>query len=205
MNTTRMKKQGMSARDFVAIGIFGAISLVIFFVTGGIAALTLVGTVANIPIICFFTSIAYMLLVSRVRKKGTFLIMGIINVLPGLMAANIIGVAASILGWGIAEIIASSNRYSSKKILILSYVVGCVFQSAFFTLPMYASNAQYLIERQEILHLTDAALEQYLHLFTWPVFGSMVVLTAITSFVGALISTRILRKHFEKSGLLSEK
>lgn len=205
MNTTHIKKQGMGARDFVAIGIFGAISLVIFFVTGGIAAFTLVGTVANIPITCFFTSIAYMLLVSRVRKKGTFLIMGIINVLPGLMAANIIGVAASIIGWGIAEIIASSNRYSSKKILILSYVVGCVFQSAFFTLPMYVSNAQYLIERQEILHLTDAALEQYLHLFAWPVFGSMVVLTVITSFVGALISTRILRKHFEKAGLLSEK
>ena len=89
-----MKKGGTSAigaRDLVSIGVFGALSLLIFFVVGGIAGLTVVGTVANIPIVCFFTSIAYLLLAAKVRKTGTFLIMGTINVLPGLMAANEIG------------------------------------------------------------------------------------------------------------------
>lgn len=197
-----MNKENLNSRDLISIGIFGAISLVIFFVTGGLAALTLVGTVANIPIICFFTSIAYMLLVSKVRKKGTFLIMGIINVLPGFMAANVIGVAASIAGWVVAEIIATTRHYNGKKTLILAYVVGCTLQSAGFTLPMYLSNAQYLVERKEILHLTDAALSQYIQMFTWPMFGSMVLLTVLTSLFGAIISTRILKKHFIKAGLL---
>lgn len=197
-----MNKEKLNSRDLISIGIFGAISLVIFFVTGGLAALTLVGTVANIPIICFFTSIAYMLLVSKVRKKGTFLIMGIINVLPGFMAANVIGVAASIAGWVVAEIIASTRHYNGKKTLILAYVVGCTLQSAGFTLPMYLSNAQYLVERKEILHLTDAALSQYIQMFTWPMFGSMVLLTVLTSLFGAIISTKILKKHFIKAGLL---
>lgn len=197
-----IKIEKLTPRDFISIGIYGAISLVIFFVVGGIAGLTIVGTVANIPITSFFTSIAYMLLVSKVRKKGTFLIMGIINVLPGLMAANIFGIIASAIGWAVAEVIASANHYQSKKILVLTYVVGCTLQSALFTLPMYLSNAQYLTERQEILHLTDAALQQYLSMFTWPVYAGMVLLTAVLSLLGAVISIRILKKHFVKAGLI---
>ena len=67
---------------------------------------------------------------------------------------------------------------------------------------MYLSNAQYLIDRQEILHLTDEALALYLQMFTWPMYFGMVALTIVTSFLGAFISTRILKKHFEKAGLL---
>lgn len=196
------KTKKLTARDFITISIFAALNLVIFFVIGGAAGMTLIGTVANIPITVFFTSIAYILLVSKVRKKGTFLIMGIISVLPGLMAANILGVIASILGWVIAECVASANHYKNKKVLILSYVVGCTLYSAGYTLPMYMSNAQYLIDRQEILHLTDAALQQYLQMFTWPMYFGMVALTSVTSFLGAFVSIRILKKHFEKAGLL---
>ena len=57
MNTIRTEK--LSARDFITIGIFAAINLVIFFVIGAAAGLTLIGTLANIPITSFFTSIAY--------------------------------------------------------------------------------------------------------------------------------------------------
>ena len=86
--------------------------------------------------------------------------------------------------------------------LIFAYVLGCTLHSAGYTLPMYLSNAQYLIDRQEIFHLTDEALAVYLKMFTWPMFFSMVALTVVTSFLGAVLSTRILKKHFEKAGLL---
>lgn len=67
---------------------------------------------------------------------------------------------------------------------------------------MYLSNAQYLIDRQEIFHLTDEALAVYLKMFTWPMVFIMVALTVVTSFLGAVLSTRILKKYFEKAGLL---
>ena len=108
-----IKTEKLDTRDFITIGIFAAISLVIFFVIGGAAGMTLIGTVANIPITVFFTSIAYMLLVSKVRKRGTFLIMGTISALPGLMAANVIGVIASVVGWLMAEIVVSANHYKN--------------------------------------------------------------------------------------------
>ena len=46
------------------------------------------------------------------------------------------------------------------------------------------------------------ALAQYLQFFSWPVYGSMIALTVITSFAGAWLSMRILKKHFEKAGMI---
>lgn len=200
-----MKKGGTSAigaRDLVSIGVFGALSLLIFFVVGGIAGLTVVGTVANIPIVCFFTSIAYLLLAAKVRKTGTFFIMGTINVLPGLMAANVFGVIGSIAGWTLAEVVATRIGYSNRKGLVAAYVVGCTLQSALYTLPIYLSAAQYLSERQEILRLTDETMAQFVAMFSGSMYAGMVVLTVATSLVGALVSLRIMKKHFEKAGIV---
>ena len=197
------KTNKLNARDFIFIGIFAAVTLLIFFITGALAALTLFGTIANIPITLFFVSIAFMLAVSKVRKTGVFFIMGIIIVLPGFMAANGIGVGLSIIGWFIAETLASTMKYKDKKAIILSYVLGSTLQTALFTLPMYLSHGEYFVQRKEILHLTDEALQQYLHVVgSWQMYGSMIALTVITSFAGALISMRILKKHFEKAGMV---
>ena len=192
----------IGARDLVSIGVFGALSLLIFFVVGGVAGLTVVGTVANIPIVCFFTSIAYLLLAAKVRKTGTFFIMGTLNVLPGLMAANVFGVIGSIAGWALAEAVATRIGYSNRKGLVAAYVIGCTLQSALYTLPIYLSAAQYLSERQEILRLTDETMAQFVAMFSGPMYAGMVVLTVATSLVGALVSLRVMRKHFEKAGIV---
>jgi len=200
-----MKKSGISAvgpRDLVCIGVFGALSLLVFFLVGGIAGLTVVGTVANIPIVCFFTSIAYLLLAAKVKKPGTFLIMGTVNVLPGLMAANVLGVLGSMAGWAVAEAVATRIGYANRKGLVAAYVVGCTLQSALYTLPIYLSAAQYLSERQEMLQLTDEAMAQFVALFSGSMYAGMVVLTVATSLVGALVSLKVMKKHFEKAGII---
>lgn len=200
-----MKKSETSTigpRDLVSIGVFGALSLLIFFVVGGIAGLTVVGTVANIPIVCFFTSIAYLLLAAKVKKPGTFLIMGTVNVLPGLMAANVLGVLGSIAGWAVAEVVATRIGYANRKGLVAAYVTGCSLQSALFTLPIYLSASQYLSERQEMLQLTDEAMAQFVALFSGSMYAGMVVLTVATSLAGALISLKVMKKHFERAGIV---
>jgi len=192
----------LNIRDFIFIGIFGAIALLIFFVVGGIASLTVFGTIANIPITLFFISIVFILLILKVKKPYVFFIMGTIIVLPGFMAANIIGVFLSIIGWAFAELIAIKMQYKNKKAIILPYVVGSTLESALFTLPIYISHGEYLVQRKEMLHLTDEALKQYLQFFSWQVYGAVVILTIITSLLGALISFKILKKHFEKAGVI---
>lgn len=200
-----MKKDKIPAigpRDLVSIGVFGALSLLIFFVVGGIAGLTVVGTVANIPIVCFFTSIVYLLLAAKVKKPGTFLIMGTINVLPGLMAANVLGVLGSIAGWAVAEAVATRVGYVNRRGLVAVYITGCTLQSALYTLPIYLSATQYLSERQEILRLTDETMAQFVALFSGPMYAGMVALTIATSLAGALISLKVMKKHFERAGIV---
>lgn len=196
------KTPAIGPRDLVSIGVFGALSLLIFFVVGGIAGLTVVGTVANIPIVCFFTSIVYLLLAAKVKKPGTFLIMGTINVLPGLMAANVLGVLGSIAGWAVAEAVATRVGYANRRGLVAAYVTGCTLQSALYTLPIYLSATQYLSERQEILRLTDETMAQFVALFSGPMYVGMVALTIATSLAGALISLKVMKKHFGKAGIV---
>lgn len=196
------KTPAIGPRDLVSIGVFGALSLLIFFVVGGIAGLTVVGTVANIPIVCFFTSIVYLLLAAKVKKPGTFLIMGTINVLPGLMAANVLGVLGSIAGWAVAEAVATRVGYANRRGLVAAYVTGCTLQSALYTLPIYLSATQYLSERQEILRLTDETMVQFVALFSGPMYAGMVALTIATSLAGALISLKVMKKHFERAGIV---
>ncbi|MDK7723918.1 MptD family putative ECF transporter S component [Slackia exigua] len=196
------KTPAIGPRDLVSIGVFGALSLLIFFVVGGIAGLTVVGTVANIPIVCFFTSIVYLLLAAKVKKPGTFLIMGTINVLPGLMAANVLGVLGSIAGWAVAEAVATRVGYANRRGLVAAYVTGCTLQSALYTLPIYLSATQYLSERQEILRLTDETMAQFVALFSGPMYAGMVALTIATSLAGALISLKVMKKHFERAGIV---
>ena len=196
------KTPAIGPRDLVSIGVFGALSLLIFFVVGGIAGLTVVGTVANIPIVCFFTSIVYLLLAAKVKKPGTFLIMGTINVLPGLMAANVLGVLGSIAGWAVAEAVATRVGYANRRGLVAAYITGCTLQSALYTLPIYLSATQYLSERQEILRLTNETMAQFVALFTGPMYVGMVVLTVATSLMGALVSLSVMKKHFEKAGIV---
>ena len=196
------KTPAIGPRDLVSIGVFGALSLLIFFVVGGIAGLTVVGTVANIPIVCFFTSIVYLLLAAKVKKPGTFLIMGTINVLPGLMAANVLGVLGSIAGWAVAEAVATRVGYANRRGLVAAYVTGCTLQSALYALPIYLSATQYLSERQEILRLTDETMAQFVALFSGPMYAGMVALTIATSLAGALISLKVMKKHFEKAGIV---
>ena len=196
------KTPAIGPRDLVSIGVFGALSLLIFFVVGGIAGLTVVGTVANIPIVCFFTSIVYLLLAAKVKKPGTFLIMGTINVLPGLMAANVLGVLGSIAGWAVAEAVATRVGYANRRGLVAAYITGCTLQSALYTLPIYLSATQYLSERQEILRLTDETMAQFVALFSGPMYAGMVALTIATSLMGALVSLKVMKKHFGKAGIV---
>lgn len=126
--------------------------------------------------------------------------MGIINVLPGLMAANVFGAIGSIAGWALAEVLATRIGYSNRKGLVAAYVVGCTLQSALYILPIYLSAAQYLSECQKILRLTDEIMAQFVAMFSGPMYIGIVVLTAVMSFVGAFVSLKIVRKHFERAG-----
>ncbi|MDU5613516.1 MAG: MptD family putative ECF transporter S component, partial [Slackia sp.] len=90
----------------------------------------------------------------------------------------------------------------NRRGLVAAYITGCTLQSALYTLPIYLSATQYLSERQEILRLTDETMAQFVALFSGPMYAGMVALTIATSLMGALVSLRVMKKHFEKAGIV---
>lgn len=193
-------RRRLGIRDLITIGVLAAIALVISVVVGLASATTIIGSFFYTAIAAFFVSIVFLLAAVRVRTTGTLFLMGTIVSLPGLMTGNVIGVAACAAGWLVADLIA--GRYTSRTRIIVAYVAGSTFQFAGYTFPLFLSAGDYLTERTETFRLSDEAIQEYLSYVSWPVFVSATALTAILGAAGALLSARIIRRHFVKAGLI---
>ncbi len=199
-STLDQPRRVLGVRDLITIGVLAAIALVISVVVGVASATTIIGSFFYTAVAAFFVSIVFLLAAVRVRKTGTLFLMGTIVSLPGLMTGNIVGVAACAGGWLIADLIA--GRYTSRSRIIVAYVVGSTLQFAGYTFPLFLSASDYLAARSETFRLSDQAIQEYLSYVSWPVFVGATALTAILSAAGALLSARIIRKHFVKAGLI---
>ena len=45
-------------------------------------------------------------------------------------------------------------------------------------------------------------MAQFVALFSGPMYAEMVILTVATSLTGALVSLKVMKKHFEKAGII---
>lgn len=202
MLLSRTSRKKLTTLDRVNIGVFGAIAVTTQMIVGFAAGTTLVGVILSVPIISLFLGTIYMLLAVKVKKTGVFLALGIINALPGLMVANVIGVILCIAGSFIAEYIASRRDYSKKCDLIAAYVSERTTHFAGFCLPIYLSAVSFLYERKDMFHLTEETIQEFVSYLTWPGFIGIIVLNIVTSLIGAWVGLRVLTKHFEKAGLV---
>ena len=193
MLLSRISRKKLTTLDRVNIGVFGAIAVTTQMIVGFAVGTTLVGVVLNVPIISLFLGTIYMLLAVKVRKTGVFLALGIINALPDLMVANVIGVILYI---------ASRRDYSKKCDLIAAYVSERTTHFVGFCLPIYLSAVNYLYERKDMFHLTEETIQEFVSYVTWPGFIGIIVLNIVTSLIGAWVGLRVLTKHFEKAGLV---
>lgn len=82
-------------------------------------------------------------------------------------------------------------------------LVQCVLGIFFFP-DMEARHPapHHLTGRCGTYELSEEAMQEHLGYVTWPVFAGATVLTAVLALLGALISARIIRKHFAKAGLI---
>lgn len=197
-----MKKDKLNSKDLITIGIFASISIALFFIVGTAISFSILGILLCIPVTSFFMSAPYMVAAAKVKKRYTFFIIGTLNALLGLTTGNIIGVLLSIIGWFLAEYIASSKQYESKFSLMLTYTVGSTLYCMGYTLPIYMSTESFVRERAGMFNLTEEVVQQYLQMFTWPTFFLMAGLTLITAFTGSWLSSKIMKKHFVKAGLV---
>ncbi len=192
----------LQVKDLVTIGIFSAIYFVInliVMVCGGITPLLWIFMPPILSVLC---GVIYMLLVAKVQKTGAVLIMGLITGLIYVATGQFTLVLLVTFGLAclVAELIRKATGYNSFRGNLIGY--------AFFSLGMVGSPLPIWLFRdsfseQMVSQGMPADYVATMNAVTpvW-VLAVMVIATFLLAFVGGLIGKALLKKHFEKAGMV---
>ena len=191
------KSNKLTVPDLISVGVFTALYFVL--VTVATFACALLPGVGNILLI---SGSVYMLLAAKLQKFGGITIMGLVMGLFFFVSGHfVLSFAANIICGVAADLVAAAGKYRSKKLLLASYVVFSYGLTGPI-LPLWFMKSAY------IANLTargkDAA---YIDTLFAPInSGSFVVsmlAILICALVGGFFGQKMLKKHFEKAGIVA--
>lgn len=196
------RAERMGVRDLISLGVFNAIGIVCYAVLVALACSTVAGLFLSTAIAFLGLGTIYMLIVTKVRKKGTFFICAIIMSVIGIIGGRIYTTLGCILAGVVSEIIA--GNYKNWKRIVLAYCgyAGCFALGIY--LPGVMFGAEYLMKQGRNKGMAAEVIERYAQFFSPGFLVGLVVLNMAAAFVGTVIARKILKKHFEKTGLLEE-
>ena len=193
----------LSIKDLVTIGVFTAIFLV-FYLLGGMPF-------AINPVLTFYMPLGcalvcgpiYLLLVAKVHKKYTITILAVLMACIVFMTGMHPAFSIGFLVMGIvAEIVAGSKNYQSKKMNSLSYIL--------FTLASTGSYLVYFANPEAwaatmLQSGTEASYITTMNATASPmILVIMLVGTIVCATLSSLVGCKMLKKQFEKSGIIHD-
>lgn len=197
MNKQTAIKKGLSVKDLVTVGIFSALFLV-FALVGGISF-------APNPVLTFYMPVGsallcgpvYLLMLAKVKKRWAVSILGAILCIVWFVTGMHWAMALGYLVMGVAaDFVAGAGEYKSKMMNSVSYIVislgGTASYLVFFANPDGWAKTM----------LGNGTEQSYID--TMRETGSvwiMLVGTVLAAAVSAFVGCKMLRKHFEKSGI----
>lgn len=197
-----MNGNGLKVKDLVNIGVFSALYMIISFI------LMIPMAIAPLLWLCWpaiagiFTGTIYMLLMSKVAKKGTAFLLGIITALIylGIGECTWTILLSFVVSGIVAEIIRGSLGYKNQKGIILS----CGALTAGFIgspLPMWLFQKSYM---ESIIKMgMDEAYVYGMERLISPLSLILFILIGFAGgVIGSFIGSKMLRKHFEKAGIV---
>lgn len=188
----------LQTKDLIYAGAFGAIYLVLMLIiimgSGIIPILYLAGPLT----VGLVTGTVYELLVLKIRKPGAALILGVLFALIACSSYVWSAVLAIVYAL-LAEVVIYLGRYQSRRMYLASFVV--------FNLVMSAPYLMLLTARDRFLELT-AQYQGQAHADTlaaltpsW-IYLVTIALAILGGLGGAFIANRVIRKHFDKAGVI---
>lgn len=203
MAQKKKNKKGLKTPDLISIGVYSAL----YFLLVGVSAMITVFLIPGysfvfIPVIAALLSgTVFALMVAKVPKFGAITIMATIMGLFFFLSGRFPFSLIPSVGFGLlADLIALGFRYKSKKGLLLSYVIFSYGTTGpiipFFFFPQY--YAQDLIERGRDMAYVEGAFSNIANYTT----VIIIVLILVAAIVGGLFGQRMMKKHFEKAGIV---
>ena len=191
----------LKAKDFITVGIFTAIILVVEFACGMLGYIHPFIVASYVIMIPLVGAIPMMLFYTKVKKFGMITIMSIlIAIMMFVLGMGFLGAPLIIIAGVIADLIAKSGKYKSFKKTMISYGVFCLWICANY-FPVIVTAESY---RQDLIDEGYSA-EYCNNLFlaiNYKTIGILLILCFVFGCLGALIGKAVVKKHFEKAGIV---
>ena len=193
-------KNKLNGRDFITIGIFNAIGIVIYMAVAFAMATTIIGGFIASGVSFMVAATVYILMAVKVKKKGVFTISGTLLGLIALSGGHLPHAVSAVIGGMICDLIV--GNYESKGRMIIVYGTFALADFLGTVIPVILFGTASFVERASKWKMSEAQINEALSYFkvSWAVgFG---LTTFVLACVGAFGATRILKKHFEKAGVI---
>ena len=193
-----MDNKKLKVKDLVSIGVFAVIYFVLMFGVGMMGMVpvlflvypTVLGIIAGTVVMLFMT---------KVQKPWALFIFGMISPLVMFAAGHTyVVVVLSLIVMIIAELIRKIGNYNSFKYNMLSYAV--------FSTWICSSMMQMLLAKEVYIEHCRMMGDEYAatveKLITYPHMALVALGAFLGGIIGAYIGKAILKKHFEKAGIV---
>ena len=191
----------LKAKDFITVGIFTAIIFVVEFACGMLGYIHPYIVASYVVMIPLVGAIPMMLFYTKVNKFGMITIMSVlIAIIMFVTGMGFLG-APLIIGAGlIADLIAKSGAYKSFTKTMFSYGVFCFWICANY-FPVIVTAESY---RQDLVDGGYSAeyCDNLFRAINYKTIGVLLILCFIFGCVGACIGKAVVKKHFEKAGIV---
>lgn len=193
-----MDDKKLKVKDLVSIGVFGVIYFALMFGIGMMGMIpilfliypTVLGIIAGTVVMLFMT---------KVQKPWALFIFGMIAPLVMFaMGHTYVLPVISLIVMIIAELIRKIGNYNSFKYNMLSYAV--------FSTWICGSLMQMLLAKEKYIELSMMMGKDYVEalekLITYPHMALVALGAFLGGIIGAYIGKALLKKHFEKAGIV---
>ncbi|MBT1166096.1 MptD family putative ECF transporter S component [Bifidobacterium simiarum] len=197
---TAASRAKLGTRDYILIGVYAAL----YFVLIAIAAAVVQPLPFGMPFMGFACGILggvpYMLTLTKSRRFGAVTILGVLlALLMGVIHGNVYTIVTAVAASVIADLIARTGDYRRMSLNVLSAGVFNLWNLGLF-LPFYIGRNDYLAAM--VAKKGETATAQMAGLFPAWILPVLVVLGVIGGLIGAWIARSMMRRHFERAGLV---
>lgn len=194
-----MDNKKLKVKDLVSIGVFAVIYFVLMYGVGMMGMIPILFLIYP-TVLAIVAGTVLMLFMTKVQKPWALFIFGMIApLLMFAMGHTYVLPVISLIVMIIAELIRKIGNYNSFKYNMISYAVFCTW--------ICGSLMQMLLLKEKYLEMTmkmmgndyAVALEK---LITYPNMALVALGAFIGGIIGAYIGKALLKKHFEKAGIV---
>ena len=196
-----MNDNKLKAKDFITVGIFTAILFAVEFACGMLGFIHPYIVASYVIMIPLVGAIPMMLFYTKIEKFGMLTMMSVlIAIIMFVTGMGWLGAPLIIISGVIADLIAKKGGYKSFKSTVVSYSVFCLWICANY-FPVIVTAKSY---RQSLLDGGYSAeyCDNLFRAINSRTIAILLILCLVFGMIGALLGKAVVRKHFEKAGIV---